>query len=394
MTASRILIVEDELILADDIAQLLKSLGHEVVSIVSSGEEAIRKADETCPDLVLMDIVLEGKMDGIEAAGCIKSQVETGIVYLTAHSKKDLFERAKITEPFAYLSKPVTPEELEGTVEMALYKHKMEKQLRENEEKFRAVFENSFDAMVLTETNGKILEANSAAVKILGTTKEELCRIGTDSFVDMTDPRVIAALEERDRSGRFMGELYYKRENDVPFPVEVSSVVFVDSKGKKKVCEVIRDISERKRAEEALLESQEKYRLVVENANEAIAVAQDGITTFTNSKVKELVGYPDEVLKLRPFLDFIHPDDREAVAQRYRKGLRGESVPCSSCFRVIHEDGSVKWVELSAVVINWEGSPATLNFMNDITEKRKVEEETHETGQTSVRRPTCWRDRS
>jgi two-component system, cell cycle sensor histidine kinase and response regulator CckA len=374
MTASKILIVEDELLLADDIAQLLKGLGHEVVSIVSSGEEAIKKADETCPDLVIMDIVLSGQIDGIEAAGCIKSQVETGIVYLTAHSKKDLFERAKLTEPFAYLSKPVSPEELEGTVEMALYKHKMEKRLRENEEKFRAVFENSFDAMILTEIDGKILEANSAALRMLTRTKEEIIREGVASFVDMSDSRLNAVRTELDKKGRFIGELYFKRKNGAPFPVEVSSVVFLDSKGDKKVCNITRDITQRKQAEEALLESQEKYRLVVENTREAIAVAQEGLTKFTNSRVEELIGYPHEALRHRPFLEFIHPEDRDKLEQRSRRQPSG-AAPCSSCFRVIHKDGSTKWVEHSAVPVNWEGLPATLNFMNDITEKRKVEEE-------------------
>lgn len=375
MTASRILIVEDELILADDMAQLLRSWGHEVVSIVASGEEAIRKADETSPDLVLMDIMLSGRMDGIEAAGWIKSQIEAAIVYLTAHSKKDLFERAKVTEPFAYLSKPVSPQELEGAVEMALYKHKMEKQLRENEEKFRAVFENSFDAMFLTEADGQVLEANSAAARMLGRSKDELHRIGRNGFVDTTDPRLTSALEERERTGRFMGELHFKRKDGAPFPVEVSSAVFLDSKGQKKACDVIRDITERKLAEEALYESQEKYRMVVENANEAIVVAQNGIARFTNRAAQELVGYPEEVLKSRPFLEFIHPDDREWVEQRYRKRLGGEPVPPSSCFRVVHQDGTVKWVELSGVLIHWEGGPATLNFLSDITERRKIEEE-------------------
>lgn len=499
MKASRILIVEDELILADDIAQLLKSLGHEVVSIATSGEEAIRKADETCPDLVLMDIVLDGPMDGIEAAGYIKSQVEAAIVYLTAHSKKDLFERAKMTEPFAYLSKPVSPEELEGTVEMALYKHRMDKRLRENEEKFRAFFENSFDAMVLTDTDGQILEANAAAVKMLGRTKEELCLLGRNGIIDATDPRLPAALEEREKTGRFVGELWFKRNNGARFPVEVSSVVFQDSKGEKKVCKIIRDITQRKlaegalreseeryrklvdlapdgihviaderfvfannamarllgvkgpedlvgrnaldfvrpdfleavrdrlrriredespqvteekyvrpdgtevevevaatrmtyqgrqaaqvvvrdisyrkRAEEALRESQEKYRLVVENSNEAIVVAQNGFVRFTNSKSQEIIGCSLESLKSTPFEQFIHPEDRESVVKSYQKRLTGESTPSSESFRVLRRDGTVRWVEFSAVPIHWENAPATLNFLYDITERKKIEEE-------------------
>ena len=131
MAPARILVVEDQKILAMVLAKSLKNLGYEVVGMVSTGEEAIRKARETEPDLIMMDITLEGEMDGIEATTRIRSFHDTAIVYLTAHTAEDVFERAKDTEPQAYMTKPVSPQELGRTVEMALYKHEADKRVRE-----------------------------------------------------------------------------------------------------------------------------------------------------------------------------------------------------------------------------------------------------------------------
>jgi CheY-like chemotaxis protein len=125
MEKTQILVVEDDLIIADDIKESLISLGYAVCAIVSSGEEAIEKAEENKPDLVLMDIVLEGKMNGIEAADQIHSRFDIPVVYLTAYADEKTLERAKITEPYGYILKPYEYRELHSATEIALYKHKM-----------------------------------------------------------------------------------------------------------------------------------------------------------------------------------------------------------------------------------------------------------------------------
>ena len=128
MAKSKIMIVEDEWITADDIRMSLQSLGYTVSSVVSSGEEAIQKAEKDKPDLVLMDIMLKGKMDGIEAASQIRSCYNIPIIYLTAYADEKILERAKITEPFGYIVKPFVNEDLKIAIEIALYKHRVEKE--------------------------------------------------------------------------------------------------------------------------------------------------------------------------------------------------------------------------------------------------------------------------
>ena len=133
--------------------------------------------------------------------------------------------------------------------------------------------------------------------------------------------------------------------------------------------------AERKQVEEALRESEEKYRLLVDNAVEAIFVAQDYRLRFVNNKTEELMGYKKEELISKPFIDFIHPDDRALVLDRYIKRQQGAELPSKYAFRVVHRSGDTLWVELNAIVICWERKIATLNFLIDITERMRSEQE-------------------
>ena len=136
MEKKQIMIVEDERIVAEDIKNNVQSLGYDVSAVVSSGEEALKKVVENKPNLVLMDIKLKGDMDGIEAAGMIRSLANIPVVYLTAHSDENTLRRAKITEPFGYVIKPFKNRNLHIAIEMALYKWRMERMVKEGERWF------------------------------------------------------------------------------------------------------------------------------------------------------------------------------------------------------------------------------------------------------------------
>ncbi|MEI6841620.1 MAG: response regulator, partial [Methanomicrobiales archaeon] len=121
-----------------------------------------------------------------------------------------------------------------------------------------------------------------------------------------------------------------------------------------------------KKAVGALKKSEEKYRQLIEHANEAIVVAQDGMLKLVNQRAIEVTGYSEQELLSRPFSDIINPIDRAMVMERYQKRLNGEELPNRYPFRVGSKEGSTCWVELSAVVIDWDGRPATLNFLSDV----------------------------
>ena len=132
MSGEKILIVEDEIIVAMGVEQKLLDLGYNVVNIVDTGEDAVKCANQMKPDLILMDIVLKGKMDGIEAAQQIHDDLDIPIIYLTAYSDDDVLKRARITEPYGYMIKPFRKNEVKAYIEVALYKHKSEKKNSED----------------------------------------------------------------------------------------------------------------------------------------------------------------------------------------------------------------------------------------------------------------------
>ena len=169
----RIMIVEDELIVADDIKNCLQSLGYSVVATVSSGEQSIKKAQELRPDLVLMDIILKKEMDGIEAAEIIIKNFNIPVIYLTAHSDEATINKAKKTEPYGYLLKPFNERDLLTNIEIALYKHKMETKLRMSEKWFSTTLKSIGDALIATDNVGNIKFMNSIAEKITGWTLEQ-----------------------------------------------------------------------------------------------------------------------------------------------------------------------------------------------------------------------------
>jgi len=134
----------------------------------------------------------------------------------------------------------------------------------------------------------------------------------------------------------------------------------------------VEDITDRKRAEEALRESEEKYRTLVDYANEAIFIAQDGVIKFSNPSTLSF-GYSAEELARIPFGDLIHPEDREMVVERYRRRMEGEEGPSTYAFRFLSRSGEELWAQLNVARITWEGRPATLNFLRDITPLKKLE---------------------
>lgn len=141
---------------------------------------------------------------------------------------------------------------------------------------------------------------------------------------------------------------------------------------------IIKRAIEKYENKKALQASEEKYRLLVENANEAIIVTQDGITKFANPKATQLSGYSNEELTSKPFVELIHPDDREMMIEHHLKKLKGEKFADIHPFKYINKDGNTKWMEVNTVLTNWEEKPATLNFISDISELKRQQEELYQ----------------
>ncbi len=187
MKKKRIMVVEDEGVTALNIRSTLEDIGYSVTSTVFTGEEAVQKAADDKPDLVLMDIVLDGKMDGIAAAGHIQSNDDIPVVYLTAHSDSKMLKRIKSTAPFGYIVKPYTDQELQMSVEIALYKHGMEKKLK--------ISNDELEAKVKTRT-----EELGKTVLLLGEAEQKL-RLDAETLAESnTALKVLLKQREQDQT--------------------------------------------------------------------------------------------------------------------------------------------------------------------------------------------------
>jgi len=173
MDKRRILVVEDERLVAKHIENMVRGLGYDVAAVEATGEDAVRTALEKLPDLVLMDIRLRGEMDGITASEHIWDRAAIPVVYLTAYADESTLERAKVTEPFGYLLKPFEERELYTAIEMALYKHKMDMRLKERERWLSTILTSIGDGVISTDREGRVNFMNSVAEALTSRKKDE-----------------------------------------------------------------------------------------------------------------------------------------------------------------------------------------------------------------------------
>jgi len=255
-----------------------------------------------------------------------------------------------------------------------------EKEILASKEYIERLSNNVADGIITLKLPGREIEyINNAFTKIFGYHGEEC--IGQNALMLYKEESKYLENGQKLKDSIDQGievirtEELLKRKSGEDFAAEIGITILRDQGVPVKLICIIRDISERKRAEEALQESEEKYRLVVENANDAIFIAQDGMIKFPNHQLSNFTGYTEEELTKAPFSNFIHADDEEMVMDRHRRRLLGERVLPTYSFRVINKAGETLWVEASTVVITWEGRPASLNFIRDITIQKKLEEQ-------------------
>ncbi|HUO29884.1 MAG TPA: response regulator [Bryobacteraceae bacterium] len=171
---TRVFIVEDERIVAEDIRLTLESFGYTVAGIAASRDQALAEIEQTSPDLVLMDIVLKGAGDGVETARLVRERFDIPVVFLTAHADHATLHRAKVTEPFGYILKPFEGHELYSGIEIAVYRHQVEKRIDERERWLATILTSIADGVVAADAMGVIKFVNAAAERLCGWTQDEV----------------------------------------------------------------------------------------------------------------------------------------------------------------------------------------------------------------------------
>ncbi len=280
MAKTKIFIVEDEKIVAVDIKNTLLHLGYNVCGIALSGEDALKQIKETQPALVLMDIVLKGGMDGIEAAEHVRHRFNIPVIYLTAYADQKTLERAKITEPFGYIIKPFEEKELYTAIEMALYKHKMESKLKGSEEKYHRLIDRLTDIVFTLDKDGNFTYLSPQFEKLTGYLIQNLLGY---SFTKVIVPEYIkstAKLFKQELSGEkiplYETELLCKDGKRIPVELNVTSILNAEGNPIGRLG-VARDITERKQAEEIVKKHVEMEKTLTNISATVVKAKQMGI---------------------------------------------------------------------------------------------------------------------
>jgi PAS domain S-box-containing protein len=444
MKHARILVVEDEGIVAEQLQGSLTRMGYDTLPPVASGEEALNVAQEAKPDLVLMDMQLLGELNGVQTAGQIRQMADIPVVFLTAYADDEVLRQIQTVEPYGYLVKPVQERELHATIEVALSRRMVDDRLEDavrertkelatmNQELLRDIEERKVAEKALQESEWRfrrvsdfmldmVSVVNNASDMILIVTPEGVIRYGTPSIeqhLQFEPPnflgknlREFLCPEERDEVAKAIVDVvathvtkvltHYLRKRDGS-TVYVESIIkfYVDHLNVNCALITARDITEHKKADDALraaldnLESrvrertaqladandalrasEERYRRITDAVTDYIYTVEmaDGTPCHTTHRAScvKITGYTVDEFESNPYLwlQMVHPDDRAIVAQHAAHMLSGHDEPPIK-HRIIRKDGSVGWV-LNTVVPHRNENGVLLSYdgvINEISE--------------------------
>jgi PAS domain S-box-containing protein len=421
---ARILIAEDDAILALRIQKTVETMGYEAAGLAATGEDAVRLADELRPDVVLMDIRLRGEMSGVQAAASIHERCQVPVIYVTAYSDESLIEQAARTAPYAYLTKPIRDRELNASIEMVLYKSRTDRaldhlnrvlrslrdvnQLISRERDPQRLVEQACQILLRTSGYGFVWILQPAApggrlaprahagtaLELLQWAQREQDAEGETPFAKaLRTGQPLATRELPAGTARLHGSpgcvaiapmLHAKRTYGC-LCVHATAQDAFDDEELGLLQELAGDLAfalrgmeeaeGRQRAEQALAESNENWHRLVEYQPTGNIVHRDGRILYANQACLRIAGVSrQEELLGRELLAFVHADSREALAARLRELTEGGARE-TVALKLQRAGGEPVEVEIMSLPVTYLGQPAIQSVFWDITERRRTEEQ-------------------
>ncbi len=382
MPNHNIMIVEDEELVAADIQLSVEKMGYAVCAMASSGMEAVQKAKLTRPDLILMDIVLKGSMDGIEAATRIKDLYQIPVVYLTAFGENAMLQKAIAAEPYGYMTKPFNDRELHIAIEISIYKKEAENKIRKMERWFATVLKSIGEAVITSDKERRITFMNSVAEKLTGWSQEDalgkkLTKILNIKEKDLGDleKHLVEKVITEGRDINLIEDGILIGKDGVEIPISNSAAPIKEENGEISGSVLIfRDMTASKLAEQALHESERKYRNLYQYAHVGLFETRltDAKIVACNQRYCDLAGFLsiNEAIGMDTLHLYADPADREEV----KTILRRQGYISDHVLQLKNRlTGAIFWTEFSARIN--PSRDIIEGTIIDISKNKKAEEE-------------------
>jgi PAS domain S-box-containing protein len=387
-----LVLVENEFVLAEDVPSRLRAAGFDIIGTAATGKDALAQARELHPDVVLMDPVLKGKMDGIEAAQQIMERFDIPVIFLTAHTDAATVKRAAATTSYGFLVKPFDDLELSAAIEMAIHRHSTEAKMRESDRRIRELTESLSEVIFETDMAGTITFINRAGLKEFGYTKEQV--EGGMTLYDVLpldkheEIRELIAQAVIDEPSGWMEVPGLRRDGSI-FPISVRASLIVREGVPVGIRGIALNVTERKRAEQQLEESEKRIRELTDALPEIIFETDANlIVTFASAAIFTRYGWTTgEVEGKMNILDMVAPFDRERARETISERMYGEDKGWAEYKAeyavIINKDGSTAPFDVRTIPIIRDGVFEGLRGIGiDITERKQFEDElTHERDQ-------------
>lgn len=386
MAKNTILIVEDEIIIAKHIESILVDFGYTVCGRSRTGENGLQLAKDLRPDLILMDIRLEGRMDGIEAAGQIRDQFNIPTIFLTAHADRELLQKAKLTKPFGYLIKPVQKQMLKATIEIALHhaqsdvmREEAERSLQASEMRWRSLTENSEDVIIELDSNHLVSFLNHP---LPGMTRESMIGQHLISFLQPSSLKGNSSYDSADYIARSAlpetFEANYTAPDKCQYHYEVRVVPRPpeSSTEKKGPILTLRDLTSFHKISQRLLDKKRRLHSTFHEAVVGIVhLNLDDQFIRINQRYCEIMGYSEKELLGTSFLNISTPEFHTRQTNGKQQLLEGKINSYATEKQNIRKDGQTVWVNMTLSLVRKDNDAPDffLAFIEDITQRKEFE---------------------